>query len=216
MINLIYTGSADGLASPWGNYKQDIDFVLSCDPLHSKMSKRKNKLAGKHFQTAIFDKEEVKTFYVLKKKKCSSLFPPDYEFIKEKFGDIPRKYATVDKIEIACCRLDSLIEQSESIAGKSIDFDFLFSDVQGADFNVVRSMGDRIGELIGLHLELYLKPFYKGAVLFEEADKFFKEQGFTLVKNFRKNPDVFDNFLYIRENTAKKDKLNFIKRVYKI
>ena len=176
----------------------------------------KKKINGQHFQTAVFDEEEVKTFYVLKKRKCSSLFPPDYEFIKEKFGDIPSKYGIRRKTDVACRRLDSLIEQSESIVGKSIDFDFLFSDVQGADFNVVRSMGDRIRELIGLHLELYLKPFYNGSVLFEEADTFFKKQGFTLVKSLRKNPDVFGNFLYLREDSSKKDNLNLIKRIYHI
>jgi len=213
MINLIHVGMYGGLTAPWSvpDNKKNVDFLLSFDPLYGKKSQRDRKqIKGDHVKSAVFSDSAEHKFYVLKKTQCSSLYKPNYGFIREYYGEIASKYVLKETRTVSCVRLDDvLIKYKHS-------FDFMSTDTQGADLAVVKSAGKFLDDMVGLHLELYLYPFYEGASLFEEANEYLISRGFYLSKRLRENPQLYDNFVYLKKDTEKQEKLDWIKKVYEV
>ena len=57
---------------------------------------------------------------------------------------------------------------------------FLKMDSQGHDFDIALGAGTRLKEFIGLQSELAIKRIYANAPTYEEALKFYKDNGFVL------------------------------------
>lgn len=210
MINLIHVGIYGGLTSPWSSpdNRKKINFLLSFDPLYNKKCEKERKdIDGKHMKYAVFHTDGEHKFNVLKKTQCSSLYEPNYDFIKQYYGKVADKYVLRETRIVNCVRLDSVL-------GEFCNFDFIAADTQGADFDVVQSAGKYLDNIVGLHLELYLYPFYKDAVLFEEANRYFESCGFYLAKRLREKPQLYDNFVYLRKSSEKQEQLNLVKKMY--
>jgi len=213
MINLIHIGMYGGLTTPWStsNNKKNIDFLLSFDPLYNKKCVReRRRIQGDHVKKAVFDTDGDRKFYVLKKPQCSSLYEPNYPFIEQYYGEIADKYVLKEIRTVSCVRLDTVLK------GYKKNFDFMCTDTQGADCAIIKSAGHFLDDMVGLHLELYLRPFYKDAELFEEADRYLQSRGFYVAKKLRENPKLYDNFVYLNKNTKKYKKLDWVKKIYGI
>ena len=139
---------------------------------------------------------------------------PNANIIEEccrSIGKEPNILQIQKTVNVNCIRLDGIINDL------NINFDFIKTDAQGVDLEVIKSLGKYLDEqIIGVHIELLFKPLYEGSSLFNKADVFLKEHGFYLIKsiNRRKNP-FFDDFLYIRRDVSKKKKIKFIRKIYK-
>ncbi len=140
-INYIDIGSRGSIVKPWS--RRYIGHLLSVDPLSKD-----------DLPFCIFTDDKQRDFYVLKKEQCSSLFYPDYKFIKKHFGVIKNKYRIKKQILVQCKRMDSILEH------ENIKYDFMKIDTQGADLQVIQSCGQFLNNLIGIHLEAFFIPFY--------------------------------------------------------
>jgi len=213
MINLIHVGMYGGLTAPWSipENKKNVDFLLSFDPLYSKKCRRdRRQVKGDHVKRAVFNESGEHKFYILKKTQCSSLYRPNYEFIEEYYGEIASKYSLKETRTVLCVRLDDILTKYKH------SFDFISTDAQGADCNVIKSAGKFLDDIVGLHLELYLYPFYQDAILFKEADAYLNSKGFYLAKRLRENPQLYDNFVYLKKDTEKQEKISWIKKIYEV
>jgi len=211
-INLIDVGCiGNKLQSPWKKYRKHIGTVLTFDPLVEEHQIACLDSRIIHYNCAVFSQEGKRNFYIYNKEACSSLLKMNHDFFVENFGHVPEKYQLKKTIQVDCVRLDSLIEQLD------VNFDFIKVDAQGADIEVVKSLGRYLQEqIVGIHIELYLVPHYSGAILFDEADVFLRRHNFELVKSLRgKKTDVLNDFLYIRQDKAKKKQIKFIRKIYK-
>lgn len=211
MINLIDVGCVgEKLPSPWKKYKKKIDTILTFDPLAEDYQVKEIDSKVIHYNCAVFSQEGDRPFYIYNKEACSSLFRMNQGFLTETFDEVLEKYQLKKIIQVNCVRLDTLIDES------NINFDFLKVDAQGADLEVVKSLGRYLKEqIVGIHIELLFKPLYEGACLFSEADSFLRDHGFYLIKSIRrKKHPFFDDFLYIRQDEAKKKKVDFISKIY--
>jgi len=212
MINLIDVGCVgEKIPAPWRKHKKHIDTILTFDPLveNHQTTGLNSKII--HYNCAVFSREGKRNFYICNKEACSSLLKMNYDFFIESLGEVPEKYQLKETKEVNCIRLDSIIDNL------GINFDFIKTDAQGADLEVIKSLGRYLDEqIIGVHIELYFQPHYSGMSLFDEANAFLKSHNFEMVKSIRKkNTHILDDFLYIRQDAAKKRKIKFIRKIYK-
>jgi len=221
IINYIDVGCVNPFVRHWKKNKQYLKCVLGCEPRDDKkegsfFDNFSEEIQVLNYNCAIYDKEGKFKFYICHKGQCSSLFEPDLHKYIYRSGkrstneEKNKRMKIVDITKVECLRLDSILDKLD------ISFDFIKIDTQGADFQVLKSMGSYLDDIVGIHTELNFQPFYKGITLFEEVNKFLKKEGFYLAKTLdRKNP-YWNNFLYLRRDTIKKKQLKLIKKVYKI
>jgi FkbM family methyltransferase len=215
-LNLIDVGAADN--PPSFLKDNDIKYRLLFDAIGGlsyakKKYKKKNTIIKK---CAVFDKECYLPFYVCQKKQVSSLFEPNFVILNpwtlNKKTKIKRNRFNIKKIKkVECCRLDTIISET------GVDFDILKIDTQGADFQVIKSLGDYLStQIIAIFTELFYKECYKNIKLYEKVNNFLKENNFKKVKMFGEKHFMCNDFLYIREDEKKKDKIKLIKKRYEI
>jgi FkbM family methyltransferase len=77
----------------------------------------------------------------------------------------------METLEILSKRLDEVISQTEI-------FDFLVLDVQGAELEVIKGMGDLLAKVKWIFLEVSKKELYHGGVLEDEIDFYLRNRGF--------------------------------------
>lgn len=220
IINYIDIGCINKFVSPWCKNKKYLKCVLGCEPRSTKKDQKNYtenfspKTKVFNYKCAIYDKEGIFPFYICHKGECSSLFKPDlkkyiYRSGKKSTNEERNKRMVVNSIiKVRCRRLDSIINEL------NIDFDFIKIDTQGADLNVIKSLGKYLDDIIGIHTELNFKEFYKNIFLFKDADKYLKNNGFYLYKVLDRSNKYWNNFLYLRKNTTKKNKIKLIKKIY--
>jgi len=222
-INLIDVGCADYLIKPWVDYSNNINFILGFDVSGTKKYHKQlklKKIKHKIINKVIFDEERIRELYSCYKLQNSSLFYPNSEIVekfiikglaKNKIERRKKDFTVKENIKVNCVRLDN------TIVDLGVDFDFIKIDTQGADFNVLKSLGKFLDtQIIGIEAELFYKELYKGIALFHEVDSFLKEHNFYKFKRFGcQKKKAYCEFLYIREDDAKKEKIKFIKNIYK-
>jgi len=221
-INFIDVGCADALIDPWRKHIKDINFVLGFDI--AGLKKYSKKLSSKYVSHEICEKlvSDVthNKIFIYQKRQVSSLFEVDQKVMKEyvtafavgkrKIRERKRRFELVRTENVKCVRLDDEIDRL------SIDFDFVKIDTQGSEFQVIKSLGKYLEtQIIGIHAELLLKPIYKNAVLYNGVDKYLKDHGFYQAKKIGDSEWDCD-FLYLRRDSIKKKKENFIKKIYEI
>ena len=221
-MNFIDVGCAGYIPIPWDKERcgKYIDNILVFDPLCGELNYLNNEFSKYTvYKYAAFDEEGRRPFYICKRKRVSSLFPPNRDILIPyiEYLNVLRKPEIyyIDKYDIEeirqveCIRLDSAIDDFY------IDFDFLKVDTEGGDFQVIKSLGKYIDtQIIGIHTELYFKELYEGISLFDEVDSFLKEHNFYMAKKLNGVEDYWSNFLYIRNCDEKKEQINSIKDAY--
>tara|TARA_Y100000034_G_C6882855_1_gene404832 strand:- start:1420 stop:2112 length:693 start_codon:yes stop_codon:yes gene_type:complete len=163
-----------------------------------------------YYKCCIAETESIKRLCVCRKKNCSSLLFPDRNYINYAHRN-PKNYDVSRFQDFPCLRLDTIIERH------GLKMDFLKTDTQGLDLEVIQSCGKYLTtDIIGLQVELWSVPFYKNIVLFHEADRWLKSQNFELIRFMRgmEKSRFFNDYLYIRYDFQKMDKINEIRWVY--
>ena len=126
-----------------------------------------------YLPVGVGDVDGSRPFYVTAFNACASFLEPDLDV----FGDLPhRELFQVTSISAhPMRRMDSLIAE-----GALPQPDFMKIDAQGFELNVLKGLGDRIRDLLGIRLETQLRPIYKGQALFPEIYEWMRERGFIL------------------------------------
>jgi FkbM family methyltransferase len=188
-INLIDVGSLGNLPEPWLSNSNYISRLLSFEPLESA-KKNKNIIISTN---ALWSENCVKPFYIYKgfKSSGSSLFEQNFEYVNDNYDtlkEIGPKYlaetwhersSLIKVLDIECKTLDNTIRDLNLPS----TFDFLKIDAQGAEYEILKgAMNFLKSSCIGLQLELFNIPLYKGIKLLPEVVVFLSAQGFELVK----------------------------------
>jgi len=214
MINLINLGSGGHATHerPWTHHHDVIHKTICFDP-SAKIPElkyiNKNMVV---YKCCVAKQNKKQKFYILNKKENSSLKMPNYSFLKSYYKDIPSRFFIQACVQVDCLRLDAMLEKEKD------DYDFIKSDVQGMDIEAICSAGKFLTEsIVGLHVELWFKPIYRNTMLFEEANIVLKSFGFKLIKTLRRYSEdsLFDDFLYIRNDSSKAKQIEIIRDIYK-
>lgn len=104
----------------------------------------------------------------------SSLLPPRGGMV-EAYG-MERYHKPAETVEVECRTLPELLEENGIHR-----VDLLKTDLEGLDFEILRSMVPAFGEILALQMELRFEPFYEGEPQFHEVVGFLAENGFELL-----------------------------------
>lgn len=210
-INLIDVGCGKFLPPAWDKNYKYINNYLGFDIASNPSQKIKKNKKHIFYKKAVSDKEGEVLCYICRKKKNSSLLKPNKAVIKKymKTNKVNKRFEVNKEKYIECVRLDSVIKKLD------INFDFLKTDTEGCDFNVIKSLGEYLDtQIIGIQFEGYFQKMYEEIVLFEEIHKFLIKHNFKKVKIFNKKSKFVSDFLYLKKNKSKKDKMKLIKKIY--
>jgi len=191
VINLIDVGSDGDLPSPWMKNAHKIHNLLKFEP-RSQSTQTPNVVT---LETALWEIPCERSFYIYKGfgGTGSSLFLQNYEYVADNFEELrsrgPKSLADtwfqrseLDKVEKISCRTldDVLIELNQPFP-----YHFLKIDAQGAEYEILRGAEEFVRQsCIGMHIELFTLPLYKGIKLLPEVVSYLAGFGFDLVKKF--------------------------------
>lgn len=226
-INVIDVGSLGNLPEPWLSNARYIRNLLSFEPLENA-GKRKNVIVSSN---ALWSENCLKNFYIYKgfRSSGSSLFEQNFEFVNMNFEQLkntgPKHLAEtwrersqlIGTTEIECKTLDSTIEG----LNLPFSFDFLKIDAQGAEYEILNGAKSFLSSsCLGLHLELFNIPLYKGIKLFPEVSEFLEGMGFVLVKKmpFHGSFNSQNDCIFFKHSVPgnKKDIIELLKKIYNL
>lgn len=170
-----YGSGAWGIFAPQLTiYGFDAD-ADACETANSDLAERDIPWTEKHIPLALADAIGEKTLYVTKEPMCSSLYPPDDNYMA-RFHHLP-EFATLDfTIEIETTTLDNFL-QTEGVN----EVDFLQIDVQGADLQVLEGSEKILHQsVLAIQIEVEFAQIYQSQPLFTDIDSYLRPQGFTL------------------------------------
>lgn len=227
IINFIDVGSLGRLPEPWQSKAKYIKILLSFEPL-AESGKRKNVIIS---SDALWSKNCKRPFYIYKglKSTGSSLFEQNFEYVNQNFDTLknrgPRylsetwrkRSELLRPTEINCKTLDSVLKE----LALPFSFDFLKIDAQGAEYEILRGAENFLsGSCIGLHLELFNIPLYKGIKLLPEVADYLNGFGFRLMKKmpYHGTFNSQNDCIFIKHEVpeSKKEIKDLILKIYSI
>ena len=139
----------------------------------------------------IYDTIEKVEFNLSKQSERSSIFA----FTNHHFED--DNFHHLDTIELQTTRLDILF-QDGSVNLK--EYDTLVTDCQGADLNIIRSLGNNISQFNLIVTEVFFEPCYENILLAKDFNSYMKQNKFKLIGEFGRKPK-WSNYIYLNEKT---------------
>ena len=159
LINLkvMDVGARGGFSDYWAIYKDCIK-LIGFEP----GEKREGCL-----QCALGDGKS-KTFYITRYASSCGFYPPNIDFCNR----LQNKYFlnVLDAKEIPTITLDSL----------NLKPDFIKLDTEGSELDILCNGLHTLESCLGVSVEFEFQELFKGQHLFEDVNKFLKEQGFRL------------------------------------
>lgn len=141
--------------------------------------------------------------------QCSSLNEPRQEMVSQ--------YGLEDYFQVESYRDITPITLSEIIDECSVDhIDYLKTDLEGEDFDVIKSCKDILGRILAIKCELRFQPFFRGEPYFHEVAAYLNEHDYDLiglkpaywkpltahVKNHRDGRVVYADCLFMKRMDA--------------
>lgn len=224
LVNVIDVGSVGGLPDFWRDHASFIRHLLRFEPLE----KERRRGTVRTIPAALWRANETRPFYIQRGSSTgNSLYPPNIEWVAEHFEELKARggssemadtwaersaIAKTEMIDVQT--LDSVLEA----VGEGVRYDFLKIDTQGADHDVLLGAERLLAEdCIGIQLEAFLIPLYKGITLLDQIDAHLVERGFLKVRTTP--PDgtflCFQDLVYLKQG-ASGPAADAIKRVYDI
>jgi len=225
-INVIDVGSIGSLPAPWYQHSRKIKNLLKFEP-QDKSSAHKNVIT---IDKALWSEKGTRPFYIYKgfNSTGSSLFEQNFDYVNENFEELRKigskhlvetwhdRSTLIRTVNIECITLDNVLNEMSP----KITFDFLKVDAQGAEYEILMGAKDFLkNECIGLHLELFNKPLYKGMKLFEDVASYLEDFEFILYKKIGPNGSFDSQYdcIFIRNPglESKNHLIDLLKEVYK-
>jgi FkbM family methyltransferase len=116
----------------------------------------------------------VRNFYIARCAAASSLLPCDRELVAQ-YGMEPF-LETLETRQVECVTVEDVLQQNN--VGR---LDFLKTDLEGIDFEVIKSCEPHFDEILAIQAELRFQPFFKGEPHFHEVAGYLAEHGYELV-----------------------------------
>lgn len=104
---------------------------------------------------------------------CSLLEPLDG--VVEAFG-MERYCDVVERVEFDCDTVPNLLRKEQILS-----LDFLKTDVEGLDYEIIRSCGEFLGKTLFVQCELRFKPFYQTEPCFHETVNLLAKHGYEVL-----------------------------------
>jgi len=121
------------------------------------------------FEAAVWSETGVeKKFQITNNSQSSSLFQ-----LAEHLTQYPDIVRSEERI-VTTIRLDELIPSSE-------DFDFVTLDIQGAELEALKGLGERLAGVRWVFTEVNSRMMYEGIPLVEELDRYLQQFGLKRV-----------------------------------
>lgn len=126
------------------------------------------------FKNAISGTEGRRKFYQRKFLPCSSFLQPN-EQVVQSYG--LEKYFELDRaFDIDCITLDALVSKAEIRR-----IDFLKTDLEGLDFEILNSAPRLISSCLAIKCELRTHPLYRGEPSFIKSIGLLESAGFEVI-----------------------------------
>ena len=199
-------GARWGLEEPWTSFRSFID-VVAFEPDQDEYERLIKGTMDRDIVLpyALSNEEKKLNLNLTKNRGCSSLYEPNYSFLK-RFPDVDR--FTVEKKEIIkTTTLDTLYEK------KIIkNLDFIKIDTQGSELDILRGGVKILNEkILGVQIEVEFKPLYTSQPLFAEVDRFIRDHLGLVLFDIKK---VYWKYKYGRRIGSNKGQLIFGDALY--
>lgn len=232
-IHLIDVGALDGFDMPWKKHQDKIGFALTFEPNETPVFGEKLI----KYNTAIWDYDGEGKFYVVGSiGQGSSLLEPNYEWVKANFERIRTEGNTkfndtwlertvikqtttlpVKKLDTVLAEVNAQLEKE----GKSpLKFHFLKSDTQSGEYYVLKGAENWLKtDCIGLEIEAFRYPMYKGVVIDTEVKKYLEDLGFEQIgwTGYMYSFNAACDYLFVRKNprnAEEKAMIDLIRHIY--
>jgi FkbM family methyltransferase len=192
------------------NLEQSIEFSKSfpnaqihafeCNPNNAALCR--SKLASHPkislYETCVFDYDGMITFHPINTEKTVTTHADGNPgassvFVANGSYDHIEKYVQ-DEITVKCTRIDTWAKE------RSIEtIDVVWADLQGAEFQAFKGMGEILKSVKVIHTELEMNPMYSGQSLFKDVDPFLAQNGFIRVFGNTSVPYGTD-FIYVNRS----------------
>lgn len=139
----------------------------------------------------IYDSIEKVEFNLSKQSERSSIFA----FTNHHFED--NNFHHLDTIELQTTRLDILFQKGFF---NLEEYDTMVTDCQGADLNIIRSLGKNISKFNLIISEVFFEPCYENIMLAKDFNSYMKRNEFKLVGEFGRT-SKWSNYIYLNEKT---------------
>jgi len=152
-------------------FEPDAEQAAELRMTHSAIDRRKNVCV---FEMALSASGGEHVLYQTNVPTGSSLLKPGSDAFRD-FGD-PAYFFPVVERRVLTRRLDEVLDEASIQT-----LDFIKLDVQGAEIEVLRGLGDRLGHsTLGVELEVGLPGGYLEQPSIGEVDEFLRARGFVL------------------------------------
>lgn len=173
---LIDVGASGGVPRVWLQAKKALKVIgFEPDSKAFEEFKKGKDSSQKFINVALHSLDTNITLYKTRKQECTSVFMPNYPFLKQ-FPDVKR-YEVIDSSKVNARQLSREFLVKEGIS----DVDFLKVDTQGSELYVLRGATELIDSFIfGINIEVEFAPLYQDQPLFNDVDTFLRSHGFQI------------------------------------
>ncbi|MGF1515066.1 MAG: FkbM family methyltransferase [Elainellaceae cyanobacterium] len=184
-------GDRDDLGTSWQIFAPNLTVygfdadADACEAANRNLAARQVPWTEVHAPLALADQVGESTLYVTRHPMCSSLFPPDENFLS-RFAGLQELAGLDFTVEMETTTLDAFCQQ-EQVSG----IDFLQMDVQGAELKVLAGAEALLPGVLGLQSEVSFSALYQNQPLFADVDAYLRQRQFEFFNfEFRGSPGV--------------------------
>lgn len=151
----------------------------ACEEANKKLQNGSVNWQEEHIPIALSDSIGEAPLYVTKHPMCTSLYPPNEEYLA-RFPGLPELVNLDFSVDIETTTLDAFCQEE-----KINNVDFLQIDVQGADLNVLKGATQLLNRsVLAIQIEVEFSHLYVNQPLFADVDSFLSDYQFTLFDLF--------------------------------
>jgi len=226
-INLIDIGAVGKLPSPWLENANSVNKLLRFEPREAA-SKSKDIIS---LDVAVGGRDAKRNFYVYKgnNSQGSSFYEQNVEYIDANFEELSKRgdpamaaswherSTLVKTMEVDCKKLDTVLSELSF----NEPFDFLKVDAQGAEYEILVGAEKFLKDsCLGITLELFDIPVYKGIALRDEVVTYLDKMGFVVAQALEAH-GTFNgvrDYVFLRKDypASAQKKMDFIRKIYEI
>jgi FkbM family methyltransferase len=175
-------GARWGIEEPWKFFRSIIS-IISFEPDNEEYESLKIDKDTKDmlYSYALSNKKMNMSLNLTKSRGCSSLYKPNYEFLKN-YSDADR-FQIESTAKVATTSLDNLYNDKIFT-----NCDFIKIDVQGAELDILKGGEKFLQEnILGIQVEVEFQPLYENQPLFSDVDSFIRNHLGLQIQDLRKS-----------------------------